>query len=131
MGYKNRGEIRFRIQYSTVGVIDPSHCYPYVPAIVMPTRALVPNQDDHGHDDHDQQTVHEECTVNRCTRGYWEKNMLVDGMIDCLLSVPVAHWVRGAKDHSRKECWIMVLLSVEVGRARKLKLTGWMWMWNG
>lgn len=72
MGYKNRGGIRFRIRYSTVGVIDPSHCYPYVPAIVTPTRALVPNQDDHGHDDHDQQTVHEGCIVNRCRRGYWE-----------------------------------------------------------
>lgn len=130
MGYKNRGGIGFRIRYSMVGVIDPSHCYPYVPAIVAPTRALVPNHDDHGHDDHDQQTVHEECIANRCTRGYWEKNMSEDGMIDCLLSVPVARWVRDAKAHSRKECWIRVLLSAEVGRARKLKMTGWMWLWN-
>lgn len=52
--------------------------------------------------------------------------MLVDGMIDCLLSVPVAHWVRGAKAHSRKVCWIRVLLSVEVGRARKLRMAAWM-----
>jgi hypothetical protein len=127
---KTRG-IRFCIQYSTVGVIDPSHCYSYVPAVVAPTRALVPNQDDHGHDDHDQQMVHEECIANRCTHGYWERNMSVDGMIDYLLSVPVAHWVRGAKAHSRKKRWIRVLSSEEAGRARKPKMTWWMWMWHG
>lgn len=131
MGYKNRRGIRFCIRYSTIDVIDPTHCYPYVLAIVTPIRALVPNQDGHGHDDHGQQTVHEECIANRCTRGYWENNMSVDGMIDCLFSVPVAHWVRGAKAHSWKECWIRVLLSVEVGRARKLKMMGWLWLWSG
>lgn len=128
MAYKNRGRIRFGIRYSTVGVIVPSHCYLYVPAVVVSIHALVPNQDDHGHDDHDQRKVHEECIVNHCTRGCWKKNMSVDGMIDCLLSVPVAHWVRDVKAHSMRECWIGVVWSAEVvvGRARKQMMTGWM-----
>lgn len=110
-----------------VGAIAPSHCYLYVPAIVVPTHVLVPNQDDLGHGDLDLQMVHEECIAKRCTRDCWGKNMSVDGMIDCLLSVPVAHWVRGARAHSRKEWWIRVVWSGEVvDRARKLTMTMWM-----